>query len=365
MKKLKYSLSIVSIFFTIGFVNAASFDCSKAGTLIEHSICGDAELSKLDEDLAKVYKNAKKYTDKKVLKKEQIGWLKEKRGNCSDLQCLRSVYTQRIEQLNKYNTFDSNNTFIGNWSEGIGDYTQDIFIKNSNSESFDFDLSSFAKMNLGEITGTAQIFQSNNNKAIFKGEENCSLTFELKKTILQIDATDGCSYFGGLNVTFGGDFNRLNKEKENTNINVKDEIVINDKAKKEAVRFANLSPREIKRIKVKEFLGNESTYLDTDRMNLNLKVSSGKLSYVNKWNVRNYVFYTSGDNPKVCLLIQVNDRDERYFLINNKKVSLKQDSSNGYIPKDGGNTFGNTTYSGVENNISSNSLIFDDKIFSL
>lgn len=31
-------------------VQAASFDCGKAGTKVEKLVCADAELSKLDED---------------------------------------------------------------------------------------------------------------------------------------------------------------------------------------------------------------------------------------------------------------------------------------------------------------------------
>ncbi len=35
----------------IGQLQAASFDCGKAGTKVEKLICADAELSKLDEKL--------------------------------------------------------------------------------------------------------------------------------------------------------------------------------------------------------------------------------------------------------------------------------------------------------------------------
>src|SRR5690606_17711940 len=39
-------------------VNAASFDCAKATTPFEKAICGDAELSKADERLARTYQTA-------------------------------------------------------------------------------------------------------------------------------------------------------------------------------------------------------------------------------------------------------------------------------------------------------------------
>ena len=36
---------------------AASFDCGKAATKVEKMICGDEELSKLDDKLGKVYQD--------------------------------------------------------------------------------------------------------------------------------------------------------------------------------------------------------------------------------------------------------------------------------------------------------------------
>lgn len=39
---------------------AASFDCQKASTEIEHKICDNERLSKLDEQLSSTYSNALK-----------------------------------------------------------------------------------------------------------------------------------------------------------------------------------------------------------------------------------------------------------------------------------------------------------------
>jgi uncharacterized protein len=38
--------------------NAASFDCHKATTWLEKTVCSNPELSKLDEELAKAYHDA-------------------------------------------------------------------------------------------------------------------------------------------------------------------------------------------------------------------------------------------------------------------------------------------------------------------
>jgi uncharacterized protein len=54
MKKLVLGLLLVS-----PSVFAASFDCDKASTFIEKAICNNEEISKLDDELAVNFKNAK------------------------------------------------------------------------------------------------------------------------------------------------------------------------------------------------------------------------------------------------------------------------------------------------------------------
>ena len=48
MKKI-----VLFLGFFVFFAHAASFDCTKASTSIEKHICSDANLSVLDEELAK------------------------------------------------------------------------------------------------------------------------------------------------------------------------------------------------------------------------------------------------------------------------------------------------------------------------
>ena len=96
MKKLQFFTLVLSALACTKSIQAASFDCSKAGNKIERAICQDSEISKLDEDLSKVYR-AVRAKDKGVVK-EQRAWLK-KRNKCSDSSCLKSVYTARISNL--------------------------------------------------------------------------------------------------------------------------------------------------------------------------------------------------------------------------------------------------------------------------
>lgn len=80
-------------------VHAASFDCAKAGTKVEHLICDNPELSKLDEELSAAYKAAlqdKQQAD--TVKQEQKQWMKERDG-CADVGCVKQAYEARQSAL--------------------------------------------------------------------------------------------------------------------------------------------------------------------------------------------------------------------------------------------------------------------------
>ncbi len=92
-------------------VHAASFDCSKAGTEMEKTICSDSKLSALDEDLAKVYGEIRSQSkgDAEALSqltKSQREWLaglkqkKEGKIACTaSTECLTISYQKRIKEL--------------------------------------------------------------------------------------------------------------------------------------------------------------------------------------------------------------------------------------------------------------------------
>jgi len=78
---------------------AASFDCAKAGTKIEHIICDNPEISKLDEELNAVYKAAlQNVKQADSIKQTQKQWLKE-RNVCVDTVCVKRAYEARLQSL--------------------------------------------------------------------------------------------------------------------------------------------------------------------------------------------------------------------------------------------------------------------------
>jgi len=79
--------------------HAATFDCGKAQSKVEKMICADADLSRLDEELAAAYKTA--LQDKKrddSIRQTQMQWV-TKRNSCADAACVKRTYEARLQGL--------------------------------------------------------------------------------------------------------------------------------------------------------------------------------------------------------------------------------------------------------------------------
>lgn len=100
MKMLKM---LFGIFISMtGNIEAASFDCGKAKTRIEKMICSDDELSTKDENMSRRYFEILKKMDSQMKKNfinDHKRWLKKVRNACSNTECLKMVYTERISDL--------------------------------------------------------------------------------------------------------------------------------------------------------------------------------------------------------------------------------------------------------------------------
>ncbi|WP_374654022.1 lysozyme inhibitor LprI family protein [Dongia sp.] len=93
----------------------ASFDCAKASAPIEHAICSDAILAKIDADMAAIYAEAlAQAADPEALRAEQRAWANERAAACAilpgadddlpdmtgaQLDCLLELYTDRVSVL--------------------------------------------------------------------------------------------------------------------------------------------------------------------------------------------------------------------------------------------------------------------------
>jgi uncharacterized protein len=86
---------------TAGTSFGQSFDCSKAQSAVEKLICADTQLRELDEHLGRYYAAARGVlgTGAACLQSDQTQWLKMTRGGCRDAACLKSVYLDRLAEL--------------------------------------------------------------------------------------------------------------------------------------------------------------------------------------------------------------------------------------------------------------------------
>jgi len=81
---------------------AASFDCAKATSDVEKTICASPALSALDSQLQDTYRKASATvaaSNSKTLLNEQRNWVRLTRNTCADEACLTRVYQARIDVL--------------------------------------------------------------------------------------------------------------------------------------------------------------------------------------------------------------------------------------------------------------------------
>lgn len=100
-KRTGQVICLAGVLLIAQYAGAASFDCAKASTKVEHIICDNPEISKLDEELAQSYKAAlQNQADAKRTKQAQRQWVKE-RDDCADVGCVKRAYEARLATLTK------------------------------------------------------------------------------------------------------------------------------------------------------------------------------------------------------------------------------------------------------------------------
>ncbi|MFC7409669.1 lysozyme inhibitor LprI family protein [Hydrogenophaga atypica] len=82
-------------------LQAASFDCAKARTAVEKTICGSAETAQLDEHMGRYHAAARRVLSHadSCLVADQRAWLRGVRDACKNVQCLNQTYLERLAVL--------------------------------------------------------------------------------------------------------------------------------------------------------------------------------------------------------------------------------------------------------------------------
>ncbi|WP_174729029.1 hypothetical protein [Mesobacillus harenae] len=108
----------------------------------------------------------------------------------------------------------------GTWDHTVENkegYIEEIKITNTNPLRFSFHLHSMLGQNIGDIEGIA--YYTSNDTAVFDDRvedptnwgEGCRLEFVMGNDgVLAIEASDECTVYGGLNVSFGGNYTKKN-----------------------------------------------------------------------------------------------------------------------------------------------------------
>ena len=153
MKKLGFLALLLAFSFN---ASAASFDCAKASTLVEKTICSDSQLSNLDDLLMQSYKKSlANSANPDGLKSEQRLWLTNERNKCPDVACLKRVYNQRLTVLNTV-VASGNETSMG----VTGTYKAEgaeLKIQQLPGGRMKFQVFATWKMNTGEAAGEAPL----------------------------------------------------------------------------------------------------------------------------------------------------------------------------------------------------------------
>ena len=87
-----------------------SFDCNRASTEIENALCANAELARLDLDLAQQYDKIRRghsrLPNRQQLLELQRAWLRERNDECTEsadiVRCLRESYQRQRDRLRNW-----------------------------------------------------------------------------------------------------------------------------------------------------------------------------------------------------------------------------------------------------------------------
>jgi uncharacterized protein len=212
MNKLIFTLLLFGLQPALG----ASFNCGKAHSQMEKLICSDEKLSKADEELNTVYKQAIGISKAKpTMVQWQREWLKSYDvTSCQDANCLMALFASRIELLK--NVAPKNNSsaaWNGNYVRFVNG-KQDlnsaalllIGLSNnrvylSGSSLWQGPNAANSQVHTGEIAGIGTTTQE---KLSFN-LDGCKGELQLTKKGLIVTNESGC---GGMNVSFNGEYRK-------------------------------------------------------------------------------------------------------------------------------------------------------------
>lgn len=186
-------LTLVFLFGSTGVVWSAaantgpSFDCDRASTPTEKAICGSEMLSRLDRDLAIVYKKIRATSaagseNLAAFLGEQRQWNKKRSSTCgNNVQCLSRIYQKRIDFLaasNKFYTIKSRKFFTDEGEVPLGCFSELMIQLNGD----DIVAAVYLDRTVlrGCITSNKHVLEENNNYRLFIEKEKKNDVFWIR-----------------------------------------------------------------------------------------------------------------------------------------------------------------------------------------
>ena len=97
---MRLTLAFLTLLVLPFAAHAASFDCVKASSPAEKTVCAHADLSTLDSDLNAAYNTAlSAAATPTTLRDTQRSWIKQRDACGTNVDCLQHVYNERLERL--------------------------------------------------------------------------------------------------------------------------------------------------------------------------------------------------------------------------------------------------------------------------
>lgn len=185
--KRELLILIASSFLWFGNAFAASFDCTKAKSFSEKTICSNTTLSNEDDDLKYLYAKAKSYVQDRKAFSEITKTLWNSRERCSDFACVNAWYDTAFAiygAIAKTGIPETN---------GVNDV-----LKNSNDDyavvTPQSDDEKINKRNNGDVV-TVQ------PKVTYQLENESKFSEAIKKSIKEVDSAKNDMQIGGIKST--------------------------------------------------------------------------------------------------------------------------------------------------------------------
>jgi len=186
---------------------AASFDCRKAASPAEKTLCSDAELSTLDDELASAYRAALGASaDPAGVKASQLQWMK-KREACADAPCLRTAYQGRIAELRALPASPAPAKLSGSYEMRASRRQGSLDVMDLGGGRLRFDL--LADLVVNGNTGNVRTGLTCGEVALSQGRgsyraEGCRLDFLFHAKGVEITQSGDCGY--GMGVSAEGSY---------------------------------------------------------------------------------------------------------------------------------------------------------------